>query len=70
MTPSKVNKELESSKEENPSEDDANAASEEKENGNSMEEIDEDELVIKDEIDNECFEEVEDENKDVSKCPI
>lgn len=66
VTPSKVNKELEVKEE-------TEEVSEEKEdnNGHNMDEIDEDELVIKDDIDSECFEEVdqvgdESEQRDVS----
>lgn len=56
VTPSKASKELESSKDENPADD---GEKDEDNNGHSMEEIDEDELVIKDDIDTECFEEVD-----------
>lgn len=65
VTPSKASKELESSRDENPADD---GEKDEDNNGHSMEEIDEDELVIKDDIDSECFEEV-DQVGDVSGHP-
>jgi hypothetical protein len=59
MTPSKVAKEAEKQSEKEASVQQEEPAVNEEETGNNNNSIDEDELIIKDELDHECFEEVD-----------